>query len=129
MKRQAKWVLGFWALSAGLAYGQSSVTLYGVIDTGIDYVSNSGGKSQWSVVDGTLSGIYGSRWGLMGSEDLGGGRSVAFKLENGFNSANGQRFQGGRQFGDKRTSSCATGHLARSPSAGNTTRSWTSCNL
>lgn len=99
MKRQAKWVLGFWALSAGLAYGQSSVTLYGVIDTGIDYVSNSGGKSQWSVVDGTLSGIYGSRWGLMGSEDLGGGRSVAFKLENGFNSANGQRFQGGRQFG------------------------------
>ncbi|VVE66787.1 porin [Pandoraea anapnoica] len=99
MKQQVKWILGLWALSAGLAYGQSSVTLYGVIDTGIDYVSNSGGKSQWSVVDGTLSGIYGSRWGLMGSEDLGGGRSVSFKLENGFNSANGQLFQGGRQFG------------------------------
>ncbi|VVE50001.1 porin [Pandoraea capi] len=98
MKR-AKWALGLLTLSTGLSYGQSNVTLYGVIDTGINYVSNSGGKSQWSMVDGTLSGIYGSRWGITGSEDLGGGRSIAFKLENGFNSANGQLFQGGRQFG------------------------------
>ncbi|MCI3206507.1 MULTISPECIES: porin [Pandoraea] len=98
MKR-AKWALGLLTLSTGLSYGQSNVTLYGIIDTGINYVSNSGGKSQWSMVDGTLSGIYGSRWGLTGSDDLGGGRSVAFKLENGFNSANGQLFQGGRQFG------------------------------
>lgn len=98
MKR-AKWAWGLLALSTGFSYGQSNVALYGVIDTGINYVSNSGGKSQWSIVDGTLSGIYGSRWGLMGSEDLGGGRSVAFKLESGFNSANGQLFQGGRQFG------------------------------
>ncbi|OXS96832.1 porin [Pandoraea apista] len=71
MKR-AKWAWGLLALSTGFSYGQSNVALYGVIDTGINYVSNSGGKSQWSIVDGTLSGIYGSRWGLMGSEDLGG---------------------------------------------------------
>ncbi|WP_396333974.1 porin [Burkholderia anthina] len=81
------------------AHAQSTVTLYGVIDEGIDYTNNSGGKSLWHMQDGTYDGIYGSRWGLKGSEDLGGGLSAIFKLESGFSAENGQMRQGGRLFG------------------------------
>lgn len=83
----------------GSAHAQSSVTLYGVIDEGIDYTNNSGGGSLWHMRDGTYDGIYGSRWGLRGIEDLGGGLSAIFKLENGFSLENGQLRQGGLEFG------------------------------
>ncbi|MEK6299055.1 MAG: porin, partial [Paraburkholderia tropica] len=45
-------VVGASALVAANAHAQSSVTLYGVIDEGIDYVSNSGGHSLWRMRDG-----------------------------------------------------------------------------
>jgi predicted porin len=86
-------------LFSASAYAQSSVTLYGVIDEGIDYTNNSGGSSLWHLRDGTYDGVYGSRWGLRGSEDLGGGLSAIFKLENGFSLENGQLRQGGLEFG------------------------------
>ncbi len=83
--------------TAGAAQAQSSVTLYGVIDTSITYVHHqSGGDNGWSMGSGNLSG---SRWGLKGQEDLGGGLATIFQLENGFNSANGQLGQGSRMFG------------------------------
>lgn len=82
---------------ASSAYAQNSVTLYGVIDTGLMYVHNSGGEStQWMMASGTESG---SRWGLKGSEDLGGGLKTIFQIENGFNSTTGRLGQGGRMFG------------------------------
>ncbi|WP_438392819.1 porin [Caballeronia sp. DA-9] len=81
------------------ACAQSSVTLYGVIDEGIDYTNNSGGHALWHMQDGTYDGQYGSRWGLRGTEDLGGGLSAIFKLENGFSLENGQLRQGGLLFG------------------------------
>ncbi|WP_051156847.1 porin [Paraburkholderia phenoliruptrix] len=84
---------------ATVAHAQSSVTLYGVIDEGIDYVNNSGGHTLWRMRDGTYDGMFGSRWGLRGSEDLGGGLSAIFKLENGFSLENGQLRQGGLEFG------------------------------
>ncbi|WP_028216672.1 porin [Paraburkholderia oxyphila] len=93
------------ALAAGALFAtspasaQSSVTLYGVIDEGIDYTNNSGGHSLWHMRDGTYDGVYGSRWGLRGSEDLGGGLSAIFKLESGFSLENGQMRQGGLLFG------------------------------
>ncbi|WP_233828713.1 porin [Paraburkholderia sp. ZP32-5] len=77
-------------------YAQSSVTLYGAIDNGLSYISNSGGKS---LVSATTNNIYGSRWGLLGSEDLGGGMRAIFQLENGFNAMNGTITQGGTLFG------------------------------
>ncbi|WP_250482176.1 porin [Caballeronia sp. GACF5] len=86
-------------LYACSAYAQSSVTLYGVVDEGIDYVSNSGGSKLIRMRDGTYDGVYGSRWGLQGNEDLGGGLSAIFKLENGFSLENGQARQGGLLFG------------------------------
>lgn len=71
---------------SGAAMAQSSVTLYGVVDAGITYQSNVGGKSQWSLG----SGIDQSYVGLRGAEDLGGGLKTIFTLESGFNIGNGQ---------------------------------------
>jgi predicted porin len=89
--------LGSFALTS---HAQSSVTLYGLIDAGISYVNNArAGTSHDSLVkydDGVASG---SRWGLRGTEDLGGGLKALFVLENGFNSGNGTLGQGGALFG------------------------------
>ncbi|MGI4812054.1 MAG: porin [Janthinobacterium lividum] len=93
-----KSLLAFAALGAvaGAAQAQSSVTLYGVIDAGVNYTSNAGGSRQYNMTSGVLSG---SRWGLRGSEDLGGGLKAIFTLENGFNINDGSFGQGGRMFG------------------------------
>ncbi|ABE36195.1 gram-negative porin family protein [Paraburkholderia xenovorans LB400] len=68
------------------AYAQNSVTLYGVIDVGINWQSNAGGKHLFSMVDG-MAGA--NRFGLRGTEDLGGGWKTVFVLENGFYAING----------------------------------------
>ncbi|WP_175716253.1 porin [Burkholderia anthina] len=86
---------------ATAAQAQSSVTLYGTLDTGIDYVSNQkgtggAGHANWMMESGNLST---NRWGLRGSEDLGGGLSAVFDLENGFNIDNGKLGNGGDLFG------------------------------
>src|SRR5580704_13296374 len=81
---------------ATAAHAQSSVTLYGLIDAGITYTNNQGGHSNWQETSGTVNG---SRWGLRGSEDLGGGLKAIFTLENGFNIANGNLGQNSRLFG------------------------------
>ncbi|WP_321899860.1 porin [Paraburkholderia heleia] len=78
------------------AFAQSSVTLYGIVDAGLDYINNSGGHSQWQMQSGIMQG---SRWGMKGSEDLGGGLKTVFQLENGFNVMNGKLGQGGLEFG------------------------------
>lgn len=77
---------------ATVAHAQSSVTLYGVLDAGIAYQSNVSGKSLWQMHSG---GIDQSRFGLRGSEDLGGGLKAIFTLESGFNLGNG-KFEIGR---------------------------------
>jgi len=76
---------------ATVAHAQSSVTLYGVLDAGITYQSNVAnsngvGKDRWSMGNG----IDQSRFGLRGSEDLGGGLKAIFTLESGFNLGNGR---------------------------------------
>ncbi|MDR5763348.1 porin [Caballeronia sp. LZ035] len=87
---------------------QSSVTLYGVIDVGINYTSNAQtgrangalkGASQFNMQDGGSGGISGSRWGLRVKEDLGGGYGAIATLENGFNIQSGTLGQGGAEFG------------------------------
>ena len=81
---------------AAPVFAQNSVTLYGVIDEGLDYTNNVGGKHLYEMAGGV---IQGSRWGLKGSEDLGGGLKAVFQLENGFNINNGNLGQGSRMFG------------------------------
>ncbi|WP_234774974.1 porin [Paraburkholderia tropica] len=81
---------------ATAAHAQSSVTLYGLIDAGVTYANNSGGHSLWKASSGTVNG---SRWGLRGSEYLGGGLKAIFTLESGFNIMNGAAGQSSRMFG------------------------------
>ena len=66
----------------------SSVTLYGVADTFVQYLNN-GGMSSISERSG---GNTGSLFGFRGSENLGGGLKAEFDLENGFNINNGTGF-------------------------------------
>jgi predicted porin len=84
------------ATISGIAHAQSSITLYGVFDEGIDYVTNSKGKPLVSLVSGEING---ARWGLLGKEDLGGGYKAVFNLENGFDSNTGALGQAGLEFG------------------------------
>jgi predicted porin len=72
--------------SAGAAQAQSSVTIYGIVDTGVVYqskaaISGGGTGSKFSLNSGV---IQGSRLGFKGAEDLGGGLSAVFNLEVGF---------------------------------------------
>jgi outer membrane protein OmpU len=78
------------------AYAQSNVTLYGLIDESLNYVSNVGGHSAFTQTSGN---VQGSRWGIKGSEDLGGGYQAIFTLENGFALNTGALGQGGLEFG------------------------------
>lgn len=101
MKRVALSTLSLAMLAAaGAAHAQSSVTLYGVIDESVQFVNNvatdNGNKNQFGLGG---QNIQGNRWGLKGSEDLGGGLKAVFQLENGFNLNNGSLGQGGRMFG------------------------------
>jgi len=81
---------------AGAAHAQSSVTLYGILDAGIQYVNNSAGHHLYQTTSGN---VQGDRWGLRGAEDLGGGLKAIFVLENGFNIYSGKLGQGGDEFG------------------------------
>ncbi|WP_233828850.1 porin [Paraburkholderia sp. ZP32-5] len=96
MKKSTLSVAALLAMTAATAHAQSSVTLYGLIDAGITYTNNQGGHSNWAQTSGNLNG---SRFGVRGNEDLGGGLSAIFTLENGFSINSGALGQNGRMFG------------------------------
>ena len=85
------------AAVAGTASAQTSVSIYGVVDAGISYSDNGAATNSktWALGSGQQSG---SRLGFKGSENLGGGLSAIFTLENGFNVDDGTQGQG-RLFG------------------------------
>ncbi|RDJ98549.1 porin [Paraburkholderia lacunae] len=78
------------------AFAQSTVTLYGLIDEGFDYTNNVKGSKVYELQSGYAQG---SRWGLKGTEDLGGGLKAVFQIESGFDVNNGKLAQGGLGFG------------------------------
>jgi len=98
MKLQIAAGLALAGMSA-TAWAQSSVTLYGIVDTGIEYVSHADAAGDSVVRMPGITGEVPSRWGLRGKEDLGGGLSAIFALESGFNMRSGTLNQGGRLFG------------------------------
>ncbi|NHV25873.1 porin [Burkholderia sp. D-99] len=81
---------------ASASHAQSSVTLYGAIDSGLLYQSTSAASlSPHAANTGKVyrfkdSGIYSSYWGIRGTEDLGSGYKVNFKLQGAFDSATGK---------------------------------------
>jgi general bacterial porin, GBP family len=86
-RRAARWATLVLIGLPGAVCAQSSVRLYGELDTGIAYVNNVGGASQYRLTSGTVEGSY---WGLQGSEDLGGGARAIFRLERGLSVATGE---------------------------------------
>ncbi|KVD63646.1 porin [Burkholderia ubonensis] len=77
------------AVAASSAFAQRSVTLYGLVDTAIRYQTNAGPDGR-DLIGMTVGPETHSRWGLRGSEDLGGGLSAVFRLENGFELGDGK---------------------------------------
>lgn len=81
-------LLGSFAASA---FAAPSVTLYGVIDTGLNYThyrADDGKTASTDTFSMASSQTAGSRWGLRGNEKI-GSVAVGFNLENGFNSDDG----------------------------------------
>ena len=93
------------AIAALAVVGAASaqVTLYGKIDATVK-ASTTGKSGATTAADLTKfsldsAGLSGSRWGVKGSEDLGGGLKASFQLENGFAVDTGAAAQGGLLFG------------------------------
>ncbi|MHB9841445.1 porin [Paraburkholderia terrae] len=94
-----RWSAALLTAAMGLAHAQSTVTLYGIVDTGLSYYNHATANGGTSVGMASLTGRLPSRWGLRGAEDLGGGFKTFFALENGFQPTNGTLNYGGRLFG------------------------------
>jgi predicted porin len=101
--RMKKSLLALAVLSAfaGVASAQSSITLYGRVDAGYTrFDPKQGNTTDLSATSGLAAGnLGGNRWGIRGSEDLGGGLKGVFVLESGFSLDDGTSGQGGRLFG------------------------------
>ncbi|CAN7518776.1 porin [Acidovorax sp. LjRoot117] len=82
-------------LGSPLAYAQSSVTIYGVLDASLTWVDNGAGSTMR--LDSGAG--WASRLGFRGTEDLGGGLKANFVLEQGFDGSTGVLQQGGAAFG------------------------------
>ena len=65
-------------LSSTAVMAQSSVTLFGIVDAAVTYTTKQVGGSRTGVDAGQLAT---SRWGMRGTEDLGGGLKANFVLE------------------------------------------------
>jgi predicted porin len=89
--------------ASGAAMAQSSVTLYGILDefVGSTTAENSKNVAAASLTQTVLNSgsVNGSRWGMKGSEDLGGGLKAIFDLQSGFNIDTGAAVQSGLLFG------------------------------
>ncbi|SDB93379.1 porin [Paraburkholderia lycopersici] len=83
-------VLGGTVLAlTGADASAQQLTLYGEMDTSLDYISDVGGRAQYRADSGLIDGSY---WGLRGTEDLGGGNAAIFRLERGFSVTTGEPF-------------------------------------
>lgn len=71
--------------AAAGAFAQSTVTLFGVLDTSVAHISSGGNK----VTGLSNGGLSSSRLGFRGTEDLGGGLAAGFWLEGGVAVDNG----------------------------------------
>ena len=111
-----KTLIALAALSAisGIAHAQSTVTIYGILDTYAQsyktnvFVPSAVAGNPGSIQALTLTkidggGMSGNRWGIRVREDLGGGLAAVGNLESGFAIDTGASNQGGRLFGRRAT--------------------------
>ena len=90
-----KSLIAFAALAtiAGAASAQSSVTLYGRVDLSINKPTGSAAKN--------ISNGSGSRFGVRGVEDLGGGMSAFFNIEHRYSADTGAMTDAARMWGGR----------------------------
>jgi len=74
--------------AASGAIAQSSVTIYGTVDAGLQYRNHSADNAG-SLTEIHSGGISPSIWGLRGVEDLGNGLKATFNLEGHYSSDTG----------------------------------------
>lgn len=72
-----------------LAWSQSSVQLYGIVDAAIRHTTNQGATGNSGLTQMIGGGMSQSRWGLNVAEDLGGGLRAIANVENRFGTDNG----------------------------------------
>ncbi|KWR88321.1 porin [Cupriavidus sp. IDO] len=108
LRMRAAWcgLTAFAAFASGSAQAQNSsgalapgMTLYGIIDSGVEYVNNIGPQRNSVVRMPQLTGSLPSRWGLRGVQDMTNDLKSIFVLESGFAPAQGTLNQNGRLFG------------------------------
>ena len=75
--------------ASGAAMAQSTAQVYGLADVWFGNTKAGAPGAKVSTTQLTSGGLNQSRWGIQGSEDLGGGLKAVFKLEQGFNLDNG----------------------------------------
>jgi predicted porin len=71
-------------IAASASHAQSNVTIYGLLDAGVEHLNNVGSSGSHLTRMPTLTGTVPSRIGFRGTEDLGGGMRAVFTLEEGF---------------------------------------------
>jgi predicted porin len=85
------------ALACQSAFAQSAVTLYGVADVSVRYLTNANANNDGKLYM-TNGAITNSRFGMKGTEELGNGLKAIFQLESGIELENGQRSDPNRLF-------------------------------
>src|SRR5476649_1323623 len=75
-------IMALAAAAGGAAHAQSNVQVYGLLDVGVETANNKSatGGSQTSVISGGMNTL---RWGLRGTEDLGGGLEAGILMDTG----------------------------------------------
>lgn len=97
--KQTLLAIALLAASAGAAVAQTSVTVYGVLDT--YYTRDSGGNpaGPTSAIDGGFASLSGTRLGFKGREAIADGLAVVFTAEMGFGADTGAFDATGNGFG------------------------------
>jgi predicted porin len=98
MRYQAASTLGL-LIACGGALAQSNVTIYGILDTGVEYYDNANAAGDTVIRQPSLTASIPSRIGFRGTEDLGNQLRANFVLENGVLMDSGGIGQGNRLFG------------------------------
>lgn len=84
---------------AGITAQAQSVTIYGIVDLGVEHLTHVNANSDSLTRMPNLTGTVPSRLGFRGSEDLGGGWQALFNLESGIALDSGGFNNGGRMWG------------------------------
>jgi len=87
------------AFATTSAHAQTSVQVYGIVDTGFAHMTNANSAGDSVTKMPSISSSLPSRIGFRGTEDLGSGLQAFFVLENGLAMDTGTQQQGGRLFG------------------------------